>query len=135
VKCYKRTGHMGWLFMHRQMNFPFLLVTYLTNRVYIFFVCELLQLGSRFHFNKFWYWLFRAANLDHGYWTAPYFDCNGKVKDWVITYASPFFGWDSLKVKLEFKWVTFPFRGLQCYTVIVHSCVSCNHITVWDVWT
>lgn len=45
----------------------------------------------------------RAARLDHGHWTTPYFDCNGKVKKWVITYASPFFGWDSLKEKLEFK--------------------------------
>jgi len=48
---------------------------------------------------------YRAANLDHGHWTPPYFDCDGKVKHWVITYASPFFGWDSLKVKLEFKGV------------------------------
>ncbi|XP_015514944.1 uncharacterized protein [Neodiprion pinetum] len=48
---------------------------------------------------------YRAANLKHGHWTAPYFDCNGKVKKWVITYASPFFGWDSLKDKLEFKGV------------------------------
>ncbi|XP_015589377.1 uncharacterized protein LOC107265002 [Cephus cinctus] len=48
---------------------------------------------------------YRAANLKHGHWTAPYFDCNGKVKKWVITYASPFFGWDSLKEKLEFKGV------------------------------
>ncbi|XP_043509525.1 uncharacterized protein LOC122528461 [Frieseomelitta varia] len=46
---------------------------------------------------------YRAANLNHGHWTTPYFDCNGKVKKWVITYASPFFGWDSLKEKLEFK--------------------------------
>ncbi|XP_011499880.1 PREDICTED: uncharacterized protein LOC105363792 isoform X2 [Ceratosolen solmsi marchali] len=48
---------------------------------------------------------YRAANLNHGYWTVPYFDCNGKVKKWLITYASPFFGWDSLKDKLEFKGV------------------------------
>ncbi|XP_014468491.1 PREDICTED: uncharacterized protein LOC106741225 [Dinoponera quadriceps] len=48
---------------------------------------------------------YRAANLDHGHWTTPYFDCNGKVKQWVITYASPFFGWDSLREKLEFKGV------------------------------
>ncbi|OXU20878.1 hypothetical protein TSAR_014574 [Trichomalopsis sarcophagae] len=48
---------------------------------------------------------YRAANLNHGYWTVPYFDCNGKVKKWLITYASPFFGWDSLKYKLEFKGV------------------------------
>ncbi|EFN88130.1 Probable G-protein coupled receptor 158 [Harpegnathos saltator] len=48
---------------------------------------------------------YRAANLDHGHWTTPYFDCNGELKKWVITYASPFFGWDSLKEKLEFKGV------------------------------
>ncbi|XP_014260746.1 uncharacterized protein LOC106673235 [Cimex lectularius] len=48
---------------------------------------------------------YRAANFDHGHWTNPYFDCDGKVKKWLITYAVPFFGWDSLKVKLEFKGV------------------------------
>lgn len=48
---------------------------------------------------------YRAGNLDHGHWTQPYFDCEGKVKKWLITYAAPFFGWDSLKVKLEFKGV------------------------------
>uniref|UniRef100_A0A1B6IF03 GPR158/179 extracellular domain-containing protein n=1 Tax=Homalodisca liturata TaxID=320908 RepID=A0A1B6IF03_9HEMI len=48
---------------------------------------------------------YRAANLDHGYWTTPYFDCYGRVPKWFITYAAPFFGWDSLKVKLEFKGV------------------------------
>ncbi|PSN56367.1 hypothetical protein C0J52_03750 [Blattella germanica] len=46
-----------------------------------------------------------AANLDHGHWTRPYFDCNGTVAKWVITYAAPFFGWDNIKVKLEFKGV------------------------------
>ncbi|EEB13934.1 conserved hypothetical protein [Pediculus humanus corporis] len=48
---------------------------------------------------------YRAANLDHGYWTSPYFDCDGKVPKWVITYAAPFFGWNSLKADLEFKGV------------------------------
>ncbi|XP_012271433.1 uncharacterized protein LOC105694885 [Orussus abietinus] len=48
---------------------------------------------------------YRAANLNHGYWTTPYFDCNGRVKKWLITYASPFFGWDGVKEKLEFKGV------------------------------
>ncbi|CAB0033910.1 unnamed protein product [Trichogramma brassicae] len=48
---------------------------------------------------------YRAANLNDGYWTVPYFDCNGKVKKWLITYASPFFGWDNIKDKLEFKGV------------------------------
>lgn len=48
---------------------------------------------------------YRAAKLTDGFWTNPYFDCNGRVKKWLITYAVPFFGWDSIKVKLEFKGV------------------------------
>ncbi|KAL0275101.1 UNVERIFIED_CONTAM: hypothetical protein PYX00_003066 [Menopon gallinae] len=48
---------------------------------------------------------YRAAKMGDGYWTSPYFDCGGKVPKWVITYAAPFFGWDSLKSNLEFKGV------------------------------
>lgn len=48
---------------------------------------------------------YRAASLKHGFWTEPKFDCDGYVKKWLITYAAPFFGWDSLKIKLEFKYV------------------------------
>lgn len=46
---------------------------------------------------------FRAAKLEHGTWSKPYYDCDGKVPMWKILYAAPFFGWDSLKAKLEFK--------------------------------
>jgi len=46
---------------------------------------------------------YRAANISHGYWTPPYFDCKGLVKKWKITYASPFFGWNSLRNRIEFK--------------------------------
>ncbi|XP_055376939.1 uncharacterized protein LOC129609094 [Condylostylus longicornis] len=46
---------------------------------------------------------YRAANIDHGHWLPPQFDCEGFVPKWIITYAAPFFGWDSLKAKLEFK--------------------------------
>lgn len=46
---------------------------------------------------------YKAANMNHGYWTTPQFDCQGYVKKWLITYAVPFFGWDSIRVKLEFK--------------------------------
>lgn len=48
---------------------------------------------------------YRAGELNSGYWTTPSFDCHGYVKKWLITYAAPFFGWDSLKVNLEFKYV------------------------------
>jgi hypothetical protein len=47
--------------------------------------------------------LVRAANMKQGIWTAPYYDCNGLVKKWKITYASPFFGWNSLRNKIEFQ--------------------------------
>jgi hypothetical protein len=48
---------------------------------------------------------YRGAQLNHGHWTSPYYDCQGKRPMWKIKYAAPFFGWDSLKVKLEFKGV------------------------------
>lgn len=48
---------------------------------------------------------YRGAKLEHGYWTAPYYDCHGKVPMWKVKYVAPFFGWDSLKAKLEFKYV------------------------------
>uniref|UniRef100_U5ENY5 Putative g-protein coupled receptor signaling pathway n=1 Tax=Corethrella appendiculata TaxID=1370023 RepID=U5ENY5_9DIPT len=51
------------------------------------------------HFPNFYH----AGKLEHGYWTQPRFECEGLVKKWLITYSAPFFGWDSLKVKLEFK--------------------------------
>ena len=48
---------------------------------------------------------YRAANIKQGMWTAPYYDCDGLVKMWKITYAAPFFGWDSLRNRIEFKCV------------------------------
>lgn len=59
------------------------------------------------HFMKYEHYpnYYRAAKLDDGYWTNPFFDCDGKVKKWIITYAVPFFGWDNLRIKLEFKGV------------------------------
>ncbi|CAH8864237.1 unnamed protein product [Trichobilharzia szidati] len=35
---------------------------------------------------------YRVPYYEDGYWTQPYFDCDGMVKDWIITYATPFFG-------------------------------------------
>lgn len=35
---------------------------------------------------------YRVPHYEEGYWTQPYFDCDGLVKDWLITYATPFFG-------------------------------------------
>lgn len=46
---------------------------------------------------------YQAAELNHGYWSTPYYDCNGFHKRWLITYSSPFFGWNNLRNKLIFK--------------------------------
>ncbi|KAK2715050.1 hypothetical protein QYM36_009890, partial [Artemia franciscana] len=48
---------------------------------------------------------YRAAEMRHGWWSPPYFDCGGFVEKWVVTYSAPFFGWDSLKTRLQFKGV------------------------------
>lgn len=45
---------------------------------------------------------YSAAQLEHGYWSAPYYDC-GLHNQWLISYASPFFGWDRLKLRVEFS--------------------------------
>lgn len=68
---------------------------------------------------------YKAADLRHGYWTQPYFDCTGFVKKWVSTYATPFFGWDSLRAKLEFKGVVTVTMDLQ--TLDVNQCPSQYH--------
>ena len=69
--------------------------------VYILFNWKILLMSlTRYeHFPEY----YRAANLEQGVWTAPYFDCHGLVKKWKITYASPFFGWNSLRNRIEFK--------------------------------
>lgn len=46
---------------------------------------------------------YKGALLKHGLWTEPYYDCYDQRPMWKIKYAAPFFGWDSLKAKLEFK--------------------------------
>ncbi|XP_076373714.1 uncharacterized protein LOC143258513 [Tachypleus tridentatus] len=46
---------------------------------------------------------YKAADIQHGYWTSPYFDCKGFHNEWLVTYAAPFFGWDKIKSSLEFK--------------------------------
>lgn len=45
---------------------------------------------------------YKAPQLEHGYWSSPFHDC-GLHNQWLISYASPFFGWDKLKMKVEFK--------------------------------
>lgn len=46
---------------------------------------------------------YKAPNIEHGFWTHPYFRCDGMIDQWVITYIVPFFGLDSLRKKVEFK--------------------------------
>lgn len=46
---------------------------------------------------------FVVGDLESGYWTPMYFNCDGLVKRWLITYSAPFFGWDKEHINLEFK--------------------------------
>lgn len=46
---------------------------------------------------KFW-----APRKEDGLWTAPYFDCRSPVKEWILTYAVPFFGRSAEDDKLQF---------------------------------
>jgi len=46
-----------------------------------------------------------APKEEDGWWSAPYFDCNGFVNDWIVTYSIPFFGLNSIRTDIEFKGV------------------------------
>lgn len=46
---------------------------------------------------------YRAPSVEDGLWSAPYFDCNGYVNDWIISYSVPFFGQNSIGSAIEFK--------------------------------
>lgn len=43
--------------------------------------------------------------MEDGFWTEPYFDCSGPVKDWLLTYTVPFFGKTATGGKLRFHGV------------------------------
>lgn len=45
---------------------------------------------------------YKVPQIEHGYWSAPFQDC-GLHNQWLISYSSPFFGWDKLRMKVEFK--------------------------------
>lgn len=46
---------------------------------------------------------YKAAELNHGHWSRPYFDCNGIHNEWILKYGVPFFGWDSIRSRIELK--------------------------------
>lgn len=55
---------------------------------------------SRDSLSPFYY---KAPREEDGIWTAPYFDCDGYVDEWIITYSVPFFGQNSDSSAIEFQ--------------------------------
>ncbi|GAB1597608.1 uncharacterized protein LOC106882646 [Argonauta hians] len=48
---------------------------------------------------------YKAPSINEGYWTRPYFRCDGFVNKWIITYVVPFFGLDELRTTTVFHGV------------------------------
>jgi len=48
---------------------------------------------------------YEAPQEEDGLWSAPYFNCDGYVNDWIVTYSIPFFGLNSINSAIEFKGV------------------------------
>lgn len=67
---------------------------------------------------------YKVAQLEHGYWSAPFHDC-GLHNQWLISYSSPFFGWDKLKLKVEFKGVVVV--NLRLAELDVNQCDAENY--------
>lgn len=64
---------------------------------------------------------YKVAQLEHGYWSGPFHDC-GPHQQWLVSYASPFFGWDKLKLKVEFKGVVVV--NMKLSEIDVNQCDS-----------
>ncbi|RWS29076.1 uncharacterized protein B4U80_10938 [Leptotrombidium deliense] len=56
---------------------------------------------------------YKAAEMKHGYWSSPFFDCSGFHKKWILSYSVPFFGYDKIKSNLEFKGVVMVSMPLE----------------------
>lgn len=94
--------------------------------------------------NKFQiYPLYYSAPLEtDGWWSEPYYDCDGYVNEWVITYSVPFFGFNSIGSALEFKYAVADFRVLFLVTVNLirfccafrkgFECNTCARVCVCD---
>lgn len=65
---------------------------------------------------------YKVAQLEHGYWSQPFYDCSGIHNQWLISYSSPFFGWDKLKLKVEFKGIVIV--NLKLNDLDVNQCDS-----------
>jgi len=48
---------------------------------------------------------YEAPQEQDGLWSSPYFNCDGYINDWVVTYSIPFFGHNSIHTAIEFKGV------------------------------
>ncbi|KAL5107187.1 WD repeat-containing protein 7 [Taenia crassiceps] len=59
------------------------------------------QIQRYFNFPLF----YRVPRYEDGYWTEPYYVCYGFFNGWVITYATPFFGYLSNRRTLDFMGV------------------------------
>jgi hypothetical protein len=69
---------------------------------------------------------YKVAQLEHGYWSEPFLDCH-LHNQWLISYASPFFGPDKLKLRVEFKGVVIV--NLKLSELDVNQCDADYHVS------
>jgi len=64
---------------------------------------------------------FRAPKEEDGLWSEPYFDCDGYVNEWIVTYSVPFFGLNSVKADIEFK-------SVLCFASVLCNCLVLQNL-------
>jgi len=74
---------------------------------------------------------FRAPKEEHGLWSEPYFDCDGYVNEWIVTYSVPFFGLNSVHTDIEFKLVRCFISSVQCLDVIDQFILLTPTFAIW----
>ena len=56
------------------------------------------QIQRYYHYPLYYY----APRYQDGYWSNPYFDCDGFISEWIMTYSAPFFGNVGTSGRVEF---------------------------------
>ena len=75
--------------------------------------------------------------LRHGQWFPPTFQCSRNFtlpRQWIVTYAVPFFGLDTLGINLEFKWVKRQVVSFGSLRMDRSVGVSCESMPIWVIW-
>lgn len=79
--------------------------------VFVVYVCRADEPGKNIRKHEDYPLVWQAAGYEVGTWSDPYFDCEGYIKDWILSYRVPFFGNTGYGSPTEFRCVSSQASG------------------------